>query len=132
MNSLRKGGLVLAIVAPGQGSQVPGFLQPWLELPHFEDRLRWLGTVAGIDLVVKQFDSALNAVGVQAVAAVGQPFDPYLHQAMAEQESDTHKPGTVMQAWTASWTLHGRLLRPADSGGAVDDLACRLGLRHGA
>jgi molecular chaperone GrpE len=32
---------------------------------------------------------------------------------MAEQESDTHKPGTVMQAWTASWTLHGRLLKPA-------------------
>ena len=42
---------MLAIVAPGQGSQVPGFLTPWLELPNFEDRMRWMGTVAGIDLV---------------------------------------------------------------------------------
>jgi len=42
---------VLAIVAPGQGSQTPGFLEPWLTLPRFEDRLRWLSAVAGIDLV---------------------------------------------------------------------------------
>jgi [acyl-carrier-protein] S-malonyltransferase len=42
---------VLAVVAPGQGSQVPGFLAPWLELPNFEDRMKWLGTVAGIDLI---------------------------------------------------------------------------------
>lgn len=42
---------MLAIVAPGQGSQTPGFLTPWLELPHFEERLRWLGTVADMDLV---------------------------------------------------------------------------------
>jgi [acyl-carrier-protein] S-malonyltransferase len=41
---------VLAIVAPGQGSQTPGFLAPWLTEPAFADRLNWLGTVAGIDL----------------------------------------------------------------------------------
>jgi [acyl-carrier-protein] S-malonyltransferase len=42
---------VLAVVAPGQGSQTPGFLQPWLELPRFADRLDWLSTVAGVDLI---------------------------------------------------------------------------------
>jgi [acyl-carrier-protein] S-malonyltransferase len=42
---------VLVIVAPGQGAQAPGFLSPWLELPHFEDRLRWLSACAGLDLV---------------------------------------------------------------------------------
>ncbi len=42
-----------------------------------------------------------------------EPFDPNLHQAMAEQESAAHPPGTVMQAWTRAWTLNGRLLRPA-------------------
>jgi [acyl-carrier-protein] S-malonyltransferase len=42
---------VLAIVAPGQGSQTPGFIEPWLELPRFEDRLQWLSAVAGLDLV---------------------------------------------------------------------------------
>ena len=41
---------VLAIVAPGQGAQTPGFLAPWLELPTFADRLAWLSAVTGIDL----------------------------------------------------------------------------------
>jgi [acyl-carrier-protein] S-malonyltransferase len=43
--------LVLAIVAPGQGAQTPGFLAPWLELPTFATRLEWLSTVSGLDLV---------------------------------------------------------------------------------
>lgn len=42
--------MVLAIVAPGQGAQKPGFLTPWLEEPTFETRLNWLSTVANIDL----------------------------------------------------------------------------------
>ncbi|MCW2758804.1 MAG: acyltransferase protein [Nocardioidaceae bacterium] len=41
---------VLIIVAPGQGAQTPGFLEPWLEDPEFASRLDWLGTVAGLDL----------------------------------------------------------------------------------
>lgn len=38
------------IVAPGQGAQTPGFLQPWLADPTFAARFDWLSTVAGIDL----------------------------------------------------------------------------------
>lgn len=59
---------MLAIVAPGQGSQVPGFLAPWLELPHFEDRMRWLGTVAGIDLVAHGTTSDEETIKDTAVA----------------------------------------------------------------
>ncbi len=59
---------MLAIVAPGQGSQVPGFLTPWLELPHFEDRMKWLGTVAGIDLVKHGTTSDEDTIRDTAVA----------------------------------------------------------------
>ena len=41
---------MLVIVAPGQGAQTPGFLEPWLEDPRFASRFDWLSTVAGIDL----------------------------------------------------------------------------------
>ena len=41
---------MLVIVAPGQGAQTPGFLTPWLEDDTFASRLRWLSTVAGLDL----------------------------------------------------------------------------------
>jgi [acyl-carrier-protein] S-malonyltransferase len=42
---------VLAVLAPGQGSQKPGFLTPWLELPGAAARLRWWSVLAGTDLV---------------------------------------------------------------------------------
>jgi [acyl-carrier-protein] S-malonyltransferase len=42
---------VLAVLSPGQGSQKPGFLTPWLELPGAQDRLREWSALAGVDLV---------------------------------------------------------------------------------
>jgi [acyl-carrier-protein] S-malonyltransferase len=42
---------VLAVLAPGQGSQKPGFLTPWLDLHGAEARLRWWSALAGVDLV---------------------------------------------------------------------------------
>src|SRR5256884_2866011 len=42
---------VLAVLAPGQGSQKPGFLTPWLDLPGASARLRWWSALAGTDLV---------------------------------------------------------------------------------
>jgi [acyl-carrier-protein] S-malonyltransferase len=59
---------VLVVVAPGQGSQTPGFLTPWLEVPGFEDRLRWLSTVAGVDLVTHGTDSDADTIRDTAVA----------------------------------------------------------------
>jgi [acyl-carrier-protein] S-malonyltransferase len=42
---------VLAVLAPGQGAQKPGFLLPWLDLAGAEARLRWWSALAGVDLV---------------------------------------------------------------------------------
>jgi [acyl-carrier-protein] S-malonyltransferase len=42
---------VLAVLAPGQGSQKPGFLTPWLTQPNAESRLRWWSALAGLDLL---------------------------------------------------------------------------------
>ena len=65
---VRKGGPVLVIVAPGQGAQSPGFLRPWLELPHFEDRLRWLSACAGLDLVHYGTEADADTIRDTAVA----------------------------------------------------------------
>lgn len=42
---------MLALVAPGQGAQTPGFLNPWLELPRAHQLLTWWSAVANIDLI---------------------------------------------------------------------------------
>ncbi|MCG2622304.1 ACP S-malonyltransferase [Arthrobacter sp. I2-34] len=41
---------MLAIVCPGQGSQTPGFLSPWLEVPGVAEHLAELSSIAGLDL----------------------------------------------------------------------------------
>jgi molecular chaperone GrpE len=67
----------------------------------------------GLEGVERSFMGTLERNNIKREDPVGQPFDPNLHQAMAEQESETHRPGTVLQAWSSAWTLNGRLLRPA-------------------
>ncbi|GAB6897776.1 ACP S-malonyltransferase [Kineosporia succinea] len=59
---------VLVIVAPGQGSQTPGFLSPWLEEPGAADRLGWLSAVADIDLVAHGTTSDADTIQDTAVA----------------------------------------------------------------
>ena len=59
---------MLAILCPGQGSQTPGFLTPWLELPEFRSRLESLSDVAGIDLVAHGTTSDAETIKDTAVA----------------------------------------------------------------
>jgi molecular chaperone GrpE len=63
--------------------------------------------------VERSFIGLLERNGIRREDPTGALFDANLHQAMAEQESVEHPPGTVLQAWTNGWTLNGRLLRPA-------------------
>ena len=53
---------MLAIACPGQGSQTPGFLTPWLDLPGVREHLEQLSDRAGTDLIrrVDTFEVRLN------------------------------------------------------------------------
>jgi molecular chaperone GrpE len=69
---------------------------------------------AGFEGVERSFIGMLERHGIARKEAMGLPFDAELHQAMAEQAApEGVAPGTVIQAWTPAWTLHGRLLKPA-------------------
>ncbi len=67
----------------------------------------------GFEGVERNLLALLERNGIRREDPTGQAFDPNRDQAMAEQESAEHAAGTVLQAWTAAWTLNGRLLRPA-------------------
>lgn len=70
--------------------------------------------VAGLQLVAGQLDDALAAHGLAEVpTAVGDPFDPTVHEAVMTQASDDHDEGVVLQVMERGYLLHGRLLRPA-------------------
>lgn len=68
----------------------------------------------GIEGVERSFLGILERNGVRSDNPTGKPFDPELHQAMAQQPAlDGVAPGTVTACWTPVWTLNGRLLKPA-------------------
>jgi molecular chaperone GrpE len=69
--------------------------------------------VSGLQLVVREFESALERLGVVPVPAVGERFDPAIHDAIAAEESDDVTEDTVVAELVPGYRLHDRLLRPA-------------------
>jgi molecular chaperone GrpE len=68
--------------------------------------------VEGVQLVLRQFTTAFERLEVTAIDAMGQPFDPNLHEAISQQESD-EPPGTIVQVLQRGYRSGERLLRPA-------------------
>jgi molecular chaperone GrpE len=68
--------------------------------------------VEGVQLVLRQFLTAFERLDVTPIEAGGQPFDPNLHEAISQAESDA-PPGTVVQVLQRGYKSGDRLLRPA-------------------
>jgi molecular chaperone GrpE len=68
--------------------------------------------VDGVQLVLRQFQTAFERLDITAIEALGQPFDPNLHEAISQQDSD-QPPGTVVQVLQRGYRAGDRLLRPA-------------------
>ncbi len=67
---------------------------------------------AGVALVQQKLLQALRRLGLEPIAAVGQPFDPSLHEAIGEEESD-QEPGTVATEVRTGYRIQDRVVRPA-------------------
>lgn len=67
----------------------------------------------GVELIDKQLNDVLGSFGLQPVEAVGQRFDPHVHEAVATESSDEYTPDTVIQELARGYRLGDRLLRPA-------------------
>lgn len=63
--------------------------------------------------VERSFVAMLDRNGIKRHDPTGGAFDAGSQQAIAEEETSAHPPGTVVRALTSTWTLNGRLLRPA-------------------
>lgn len=67
----------------------------------------------GVELMRKSLFGVLERFGLKEVPALGVPFDPTRHEAIAVIESDAHEPGNVMALHRKGYWLGERLLRPA-------------------
>ena len=80
---------------------------------HAKDGGNGKPLVEGVEMVLRGFFDTLAKHGVVPIAAVGQRFDPEKHEAMAQIESGTYQPDTVVEEYHKGYLLRDRLLRPA-------------------
>ena len=70
----------------------------------------------GIAMTEKQMVSVLRKNGVERFDPTGEPFDPNLHEARFEVPVPDKAPGTVVVVTKVGYTLHDRVIRPAEVG----------------
>jgi len=67
----------------------------------------------GVELTHKQFLETVSKLGVRQIYSKGNPFDPAVHQAVTQVESENVAPNTVVEEFQKGYFLHDRILRPA-------------------
>lgn len=69
--------------------------------------------LSGVDLIWKQLLGVLESLGVKPIPAVGERFDPHVHEAVITEATDEYEPDTVIQEIVAGYRLGDKLIRPA-------------------
>jgi len=67
----------------------------------------------GVQLTLRSLLQTLEKSGLKVVEAQGVAFDPAVHEAIRQVQSDEHEPGTVIEVYQKGYLLKNRLLRPA-------------------
>jgi molecular chaperone GrpE len=79
----------------------------------------------GVEMIHRQLLDVFRKEGLTPVDALGRPFDPMMHEALATEPSSTLPPNTVIEEIQRGYFLHDRLLRPAlvrvSEGAAAED-----------
>jgi len=69
--------------------------------------------VQGVEMVLKSFADVAENLDLQRVKTVGEKFDPNVHDAIQQQETDEADPGTILAEVVSGWRLGPKLIRPA-------------------
>ena len=67
----------------------------------------------GLTMIIAQFDKALEEMSVKKFSAVGEKFDPDLHDAVGREPSDSVAEGVIIREWNCGYKIGEKLLRPA-------------------
>ncbi len=68
--------------------------------------------LSGVRMTYEQVLAELRKFGLEQISAVGEPFDPTLHEAIARVPWEGKPEGTVLAESRKGYLLNGRLLRP--------------------
>lgn len=81
----------------------------------------------GMNMIIGEFDKALDELGVKRMKTTGEKFDPALHDAVGYEKSENIPEGQIIREWSGGFMLGEKLLRPArvlvSSGSAPEENA---------
>jgi molecular chaperone GrpE len=69
--------------------------------------------IKGVEMVFRQMEQVFQKEGVEVIPSVGQPFDPNVHQAVMQVESDEFESGTVVEELQKGYILKDKVIRPS-------------------
>lgn len=69
--------------------------------------------VSGVGLVYRKMQSVLEELNVEVIPAVGEAFDPNLHEALSQEPSDEYGSGIVVREMRRGYRLGDRVIRPS-------------------
>lgn len=85
------------------------------------------GVKQGLSMILNEFQRTFENLGVKKMQTENADFDPSLHEAISQEESDEIAEGKILREWKAGFTLNDKLLRPANvvvSAGKKNNIEC--------
>ena len=67
----------------------------------------------GLEMILKQFSSFLEKEKVEQIKAIGEKFDPTVHEVLTSEESNEHEENTIISEFVKGYTINNRVLRPS-------------------
>ena len=67
----------------------------------------------GVKMISNQILALFKKENVEPIPAVGEPFDPSVHEVLSQMESHDHDEGTVIEEYAKGYRMNGRVLQPA-------------------
>ena len=90
-------------------------------LPIFDNFERALGDPSndikslkeGLEMILKQFSSFLEKERVEPIEAIGEKFDPMIHEVLTSEESSEHEENTIISQFVKGYMIKNRVIRPS-------------------
>ncbi len=82
-------------------------------IEHAEQNENGAGLLEGVKMVASQLTDVLQQHHCTRIEAQGATFDPHVHEALAQEPSETHPANSVSREMRVGYQLHDRVIRPA-------------------
>jgi len=67
----------------------------------------------GVEILIRKFGQIMVSLGAEEISAIGQPFDPNIHNAVAVEAVEGKPADIVLEEWQKGYKLNGKMIRPS-------------------